>query len=101
MAAVVVTKPSHTAMIPWTDVQADIVSNADTFLQVRPQLTVNGMPMGGGMVGIKFSWDVSPQKLDAMLRSDIPELPALGMYSVSMLANDPINALSVTWTEES
>jgi len=88
---------NNTALVPWTEVMAGIQAQASDFATVQPQLQV-GMAMGGMGAGLSFTWSITPQKLDEILRPSIPGLPTLGLYTVAVLPGDPTNALSVTWT---
>lgn len=101
MPAVVTTNTKHTALVPWEDVMQAVQLAAEEFLATHPDLMLKLQGPGLLGSGLTYQWSISPQRLDQMLRAGIENLPTLGLYEVSVLSNDQINALSVTWQEES
>src|SRR5215468_8783225 len=96
MITTVTTSSVYTAMVTWEGIMAAIAANPD-FTSTRPTLTT-GMTMGGMGSGLSFTWSMTPQQVDQVLRASISDLPTLGLYTVTVLSGDPVNALSVTWT---
>lgn len=101
MPATVKSKTTHTALVPWTDVMEAVQTAAKDFLATHPELMLKMSVPGASSVGLTYQWSISPPSLDQLLRTGIENLPTLGLYQVLPLpASDQINALSVTWDEE-
>lgn len=101
MPTTVTSTVTHRAVVPWEDIMQAVQLGAEEFLATHPDLMLKLQGPGLSGSGLTYQWSVSPQRLDQMLRAGIENLPTLGLYQVSVLPNDQINALSVTWQEES
>ena len=89
-----------TVNIVWADVQAWITSQASQFLPSEAKLSMGMQPSGSAAAGtpiMQVSWPIPPATLETFLRSEIPTLPALGDYEVTLTPGDPINAGVVSW----
>ena len=71
----------------WADVQAWITSQASQFLPSEAKLSMGMQPSGSAAAGtpiMQVSWPIPPATLETFLRSEIPTLPALGDYEVTL-----------------
>jgi len=99
MAATLVSRTTHKATVPWADVEKAIADNAEKMLATRPRLTVS-QGIGNPYATLTLGYEISPQKLDEMLRASLPGLPVLGLYIITVVTDDKSVAFEVSWAEE-